>query len=117
MILALLADALVILGVIIMTIGVVGMIIMPDTYTKTHAASKAVFLGVIALLVASMASGELSIIVRVILVIIALLVTTPVAAHVISRAAFERGEMMRSPEPVDESGAGLDRETHSRSER
>lgn len=109
MVISLLADALVILGVFIMTIGVVGMLTMPDTYTKTHAASKAVFLGVISLLVASMASGQADIILRVILIIAALIVTTPVAAHVVGRAAFNRGEVMRSPDPIDESGSGLDR--------
>lgn len=104
---SLVADVLVILGVFIMTIGVIGMLIMPDTYTKTHAASKAVFLGVISLLVASMASGDPAIILRVILIIAALIVTTPVAAHVVGRAAFNRQEPMRSPSPVDESGSEL----------
>lgn len=111
MIINLLADVLVILGVFIMTIGVIGMITMPDTYTKTHAASKAVFLGVISLLVASMASGQADIILRVILIIAALIITTPVAAHVVGRAAFNSGETMRTPSPVDESGAGLHRDS------
>jgi multicomponent Na+:H+ antiporter subunit G len=44
-----LADALVILGIWVMTVGVYGVIRMPDTYTRLHAASKAVFLGVISL--------------------------------------------------------------------
>ena len=85
MIIAVLADILVIVGVFVMTIGVIGMIRMPDTYTKTHAASKAVFLGVITLLVASLASGQPEIILRVLLIIGALLITTPVAAHVVGR--------------------------------
>lgn len=106
---ALLADVLVIVGVFVMTIGVVGMIRMPDTYTKTHAASKAVFLGVILLLVASLASGQPEIILRVLLIIAALLITTPVAAHVVGRAAYDRVELMRSPTPVDESGSELNR--------
>lgn len=109
MVIGLIADALVILGVFIMTIGVIGMLRMPDTYTKTHAASKAVFLGVISLLVASMASGDTAVILRVILIIAALIITTPVAAHVVARAAFNRGEPMRSHSPVDESGADLQR--------
>lgn len=109
MVIGLVADALVILGVFIMTIGVIGMLRMPDTYTKTHAASKAVFLGVISILVASMASGDAAIILRVILIIAALIITTPVAAHVVARAAFNRGEPMRSRSPVDESGADLQR--------
>lgn len=113
MIITLLADALVVIGVLVMTIGVIGMIRMPDTYTKTHAASKAVFLGVISLLVASLASGQADIIFRVLLIIGALVITTPVAAHVVGRAAYDRAELMRSPNPVDESGAKLNRKVET----
>jgi multicomponent Na+:H+ antiporter subunit G len=52
-----LADALVILGLWVMTVGVYGMIRMPDTYTRLHAASKAVFLGVISLCASSAVTG------------------------------------------------------------
>ena len=103
------ADAFVVLGVIVMTIGVYGMIRMPDPYTSVHAAGKAVFLGVISLLVASVFTGELSIILRVVLIGIFLIITTPVASHVIGKAAFVQRERMRSPAPVDESGANLQR--------
>lgn len=102
-----LADALVILGVFIMTIGVYGVIRMPDTYTRLHAASKAVFLGVISLLLASAVTGDPKIVLRAVLIGVFLLITTPVSAHVIGRAAFLRGERMESPNAVDESGRGL----------
>lgn len=108
-----LGDALVILGVFIMSIGVYGMIRMPDTYTRLHAASKAVFLGVISLLAASVVTGDPAIIFRAILIGVFLILTTPVSAHVIARAAYERGEKMETPGAVDESGHGLDREARS----
>lgn len=98
-----LADALVVLGVFIMTIGVFGVIRMPDTYTRLHAASKAVFLGVISLLLASIVTGDPQIVLRALLIGVFLLITTPVSAHVIGKAAFERGERMQSPGAVDES--------------
>lgn len=101
------ADALVVLGVFVMTAGVYGMIRMPDTYTRVHAASKAVFLGVISLLAASASTGNPAIIFRVILIAAFLILTTPVSAHVIARAAYFRGEKMRAPEVVDESGSNL----------
>jgi multicomponent Na+:H+ antiporter subunit G len=97
------ADALVVIGVFVVTIGVYGMIRMPDTYTRLHAASKAVFLGVIALMAASAFTGEPDIILRVILITFFLLVTTPVSAHVVGRAAYYRNERMRAPRAVDES--------------
>ena len=108
-----LADALVILGLWVMTVGVYGMIRMPDTYTRLHAASKAVFLGVISFCASSAVTGEPAIIYRAILIAAFLLVTTPISAFVIARAAFLRGERMEAPEALDESGRGLNRESGS----
>lgn len=106
---ALVADVLVILGVTIMTIGVYGMIRMPDTYTRLHAASKAVFLGVISLLAASVVTLDIAIILRVVLIGFFILITTPVSAHVIGKAIYDQRERMESPNPVDESGRRLNR--------
>lgn len=103
------ADALVVLGVFVMTAGVYGLATMPDIYTKIHAASKAVFLGAIALLVASFASGDTSVIFRAILIIAALLITTPIASHTIAKAAAERGDRMRTPGAINESGYDLNK--------
>lgn len=104
---ALLADALVLLGVAVMTIGVYGVYRMPDTYTKLHASSKAVFLGVIALVVASSVTGGPGVVARGALIAAFLVVTTPVAAHVIARAAFLSAEAMETPGAIDESGHRL----------
>ena len=79
---------LVILGVFVMTVGVYGVIRMPDTYTRLHAAGKAVFLGVISLCAASVVTGDPAIISRAALVAAFLMVTTPISAFVIARAAF-----------------------------
>lgn len=102
-----LADALVIVGVFIMSVGVYGAIRMPDTYTKLHAMSKAVFLGVVSLCASSVVTGDPAIIYRVVLISIFLLITTPISAFVIARAAFLGGETMSAPGAVDESGEGL----------
>jgi multicomponent Na+:H+ antiporter subunit G len=98
-----LADALVVMGVVIMTLGVIGVIRMPDVYTKMHAASKAVFLGTIGFAMASIVTNDWKIIARVILIAGILMITTPVASHVIARAAAIEHELMRSPGAVDES--------------
>lgn len=102
-----LADALVILGIAVMTLGVYGVIWMPDVYNKLHAASKVVFLGIISLLVASAATGDPAIIYRVALIGAFLVLTTPVSAHVIGRAAYLREQRMEAPDAVDESGRDL----------
>ena len=99
-----LADALVLLGVFVMTVGVYVAIRMPDPYTRLHAMSKAVFLGVISLCLSSAITGDPQVIYRVALIAAFLIVTTPISAFVIARAAYLREEPMRTPDPVDESG-------------
>lgn len=102
-----LADALVIFGTFIVTIGIYGIIRMPDTFTRLHAASKSVFLGLLSILAASALIGEPDITFRVVLIAFFLLMTTPVSAHVIGKAAFHRKEHMRATDAVDESGRHL----------
>lgn len=104
---AFVADALVILALVVITLGVVGMFRMPDIYTRLHAAAKSVFLGIIALLAASMVVGDDAIAARAVLIAGFLILTTPVGAHVIALAAYQRGEGMATPGAVDESGAEL----------
>jgi multicomponent Na+:H+ antiporter subunit G len=99
-----LADALVVLGVVVMTLGVYGIIRLPDTYARLHAASKVVSLGVVSLLLASTVTGDPAVVFRVALIGAFLVVTTPVSAHVVARAAYLRGEKMESRGAVDESG-------------
>ena len=101
------ADALVLLGVFGMTVGIYGILRMPDVYNKLHAASKVVFLGVIMLLIASAVTSDAEIILRAILIGVFLVLTTPVSAHVVGKAAFLRGHRMETPGAVDESGRGL----------
>lgn len=101
------ADALVLLALVVMTIGTIGIITMPDIYTKLHAASKAVFLGVIVLAIAAMMTSEAEFVLRVLVICAALVLTTPVASHVIGRAAWLEREHMSTPGAVDESGQHL----------
>ena len=101
------ADGLVLLGLVVTTLGVVGMFRMPDVYTELHAASKAVVLGVVAFLVASVFVGDAAVTTRALLIAVFLILTTPVGAHAIVRAAWLRQEAMRTPGAVDESGRGL----------
>jgi multicomponent Na+:H+ antiporter subunit G len=99
-----LADALVVFGLAVMTIGVYGLIRLPDTYARLHAASKIVSLGVISLLLSSTATGDPAVVFRVALISAFLVVTTPVSAHVVARAAYLRGERMEGRQTIDESG-------------
>jgi multicomponent Na+:H+ antiporter subunit G len=108
------ADGLIFLGSIVMTMGVIGMVRLPGVFLKQHAASKAVFLGVFSFLVAVMASGGPAIIARAGLIGLLLVLTTPVAAHEIAKAAVreeragpELNATLPGPESFDRvSGIG-----------
>ncbi len=80
---------------------------MPDVFTELHSASKAVVLGVVAFLFASLAATDAAISARAMLIAAFLILTTPVSAHVIAQAAWRRGEPMRTPGALDESGREL----------
>jgi multicomponent Na+:H+ antiporter subunit G len=98
-----LSAVLVLVGLATITLGVLGVHRFPDVYTQLHASGKAAFLGVAALLVAATLGGDGMIIARVVLILVLLGLTTPVAAHAIGQAALYRGEGMRTPAAVDES--------------
>ncbi len=102
------ADALLVLGVVVVTIGVYGIVWLPDVYTKLHASSKVVVLGLVSFLAAAAVStGDPEVIFRAVLIGVFLLITTPVSAHAIGRAAYLREQRMPAPKAVDESGRGL----------
>jgi multicomponent Na+:H+ antiporter subunit G len=99
------ADVLIVLGLVVMTLGVYGIVRFPDVYTQLHASSKAAFLGVSVLLAATALGGGPSTLARVVLIVALLALTTPVAAHAIAQAAYHQGEPMRAPGAVDETAA------------
>lgn len=101
------ADALVLLGLCALTVGVYGVIRMPGTFLKVHASSKAVFLGLIPLLAAAAVTGDPAMIYRAVLIATLLLLTTPISAHAITKAAYQRGEATQASDPADESGRNL----------
>lgn len=101
---AYLADALVIAGLAVVTISVYGLARLPDVFVQLHAASKSSFVGIVLLLGAACLTGDGTIIARAGAIAVLLTITTPVSAHVIAQAAFHRGEVLRSPGSVDETG-------------
>ena len=70
-------------------LGAVGMLRMPDLFTRLQAAAKTGTLGVgFVMLAAAVHFQDLGVSVRAILVIIFLFLSAPIAAHVIARAAY-----------------------------
>ena len=84
-----LADVLVIVGLLVLTISLWGVLRMPDLYTSLHAWSKATVLGVAPLLLAAGVESQ-TILLRGLLVLACLLLTAPVSAHAIARAHWRK---------------------------
>lgn len=87
--------ALIILsGSLISIVSTIGIIRLPDIYTRNHAASKSATLGVLFILFGTflffwLHNGYMNS--RLILAIVFVFLTAPVAGHLISRAAYNSG--------------------------
>lgn len=84
-----LAGTFLVLGAAFMLIAALGVWRMPDLLTRMHATTKAGVLGAGLMLVGvGIYFGELSVLVRVVAVIGFIMLTAPVAAHMIGRAGY-----------------------------
>ncbi|GAE31657.1 monovalent cation/H(+) antiporter subunit G [Alkalihalobacillus hemicellulosilyticus] len=81
----------VIIGGFLSLLGSIGLIRFPDVYGRTHAATKSATLGVISIIIATflfflLIQGEF--IMKLLLAIIFVFLTAPVAAQMVGRAAY-----------------------------
>ncbi|MCQ6276522.1 Na+/H+ antiporter subunit G [Bacillus sp. V3B] len=85
---------LIIVGAFLNLVSAVGVLRLPDVYTRNHAASKAATLGIVSILLATflyyyVEVGHFN--ARLILAMVFLFITSPVAGHLINRAAYNSG--------------------------
>jgi multicomponent Na+:H+ antiporter subunit G len=87
--------------------GVVGIIRMPDVYTRIQCSSKTVTMGALPALIALViAEGPISNYGgRALIVAFLLVVVNPLASHALARAAYKRGVPMWSGSVVDQPAA------------
>lgn len=90
----------VIIGTLFSLVGGIGLLRMPDVYTRLHATGKVGVYGVVLLLVAAAAWTPLGW-GRALLLIGLLLFTAPVAVHAIASAAYRIGLPMDNPQRDD----------------
>ena len=85
-------------------IGGIGMIRMPDFYTRSHAASLTDTLGAALILLGLGLQAGLSLVaVKLVVIFIFLYITSPTAAHALVKAAYSKG--VRAPRVEDQRGA------------
>jgi multicomponent Na+:H+ antiporter subunit G len=82
----------IILGVLFVVIGAIGLLRLPDFYIRISAITKAATLGVACIMIGvALNYNEISIAIKAFAVVLFLLITSPIAAHIIGRAAYDGG--------------------------
>jgi multicomponent Na+:H+ antiporter subunit G len=90
-----LAGIFVVMGAGFALIAAIGILRLPDFYTRIHAASKAGTVGsVLALLALAIVSDESAEVLRAIAAIVFFFLTAPISAHLLGRAAYTAGYRM-----------------------
>lgn len=98
-----LAALLIIAGALFGLIAAIGVLRLPDLYTRLHAASKAGAIGAgLIFLALAVTSFDGAVVLRAILGIVFLLLSTPVSAHLLARAAYRSGEAPTPTTTVDD---------------
>lgn len=104
---------LMLVGATFMLLAAIGIVRLPDLFTRMHAATKTSTLGAGSMFLAvAVFFGELGIITRALLVIAFLFLTIPVSAHMIARAGYITGEPLWKGTVINELRGAYDLETH-----
>lgn len=90
-------------GVVVLALGVIGLLRLPDVYTRAHAVAKAETLGlalvVIGLLVHPLTTWSVA--VRLAAILAFALVANPTATHALTRAAYGSGVEPQRGDPAN----------------
>ena len=106
-------SALLLLGAGFLLLAAIGIVRMPDLFSRLQAAAKASTLGAGFVVIAlAIFFNDIGISARALLIIAFLFLTTPVAAHVISRAAYFIGVPLWEKTIIDELRGNYDPKTH-----
>lgn len=112
---AAIAGVLLLLGAAFVLVSAIGALRMPDVYMRMHAVTKAGTLGAgLVLCAAAVLFGTLSVTAKALVVFVFLLFTTPVAAHVLGRAAHYQRTPKWSRTGLDELEGRYDTATAER---
>ncbi|WP_265515675.1 monovalent cation/H(+) antiporter subunit G [Nitratireductor luteus] len=111
----LLVGALLIIGAAFTFIATVGILRLPDLYTRMHAASKAGTLGAGLLLVAlAIFAEDHATVTRALAAVVFLMLTAPISAHLLAKAAYEAGYRLWDRSVHDDmAGTGKDKPSDS----
>ena len=101
-------------GCVFMVLAAVGMVRLPDLFTRMQASTKSSTLGVACMLLAvAVYFGTLGVTTRALLVIVFFFLTMPVAAHMIGRAAYFSGVPLWEKTVINDLQGRYDPRTHT----
>ena len=90
-----LAATLIVVGALFALTASIGLLRLPDIYTRMHAASKAGTVGSCLMLIAlGVHIGEFATALRVLAGVVFFLLTAPISAHLLAKAAYAAGYRM-----------------------
>ncbi|MCQ6963107.1 monovalent cation/H(+) antiporter subunit G [Methanolobus chelungpuianus] len=91
------------IGILFVFLGMVGLLRLPDVYNRLHATTKIATLGAFGVMLAiTIRTGLSAMGLKAIMVGIFLILTAPVAAHIIARAAHRSGTELWTGSVADE---------------
>ena len=97
--------AVIAVGLAFDVFGCIGLVRLPDVYTRLQAATKSVTLGTCTILIGvAVWTGLGPIGVKALICMLFVLVTSPTAAHAVARGAYKFGVRLAEPTVVDRYG-------------
>lgn len=93
----------IIVGVLFVVIASIGLLRLPDFYIRISAITKAATMGVACIMIGvAINFNEISIAIKAFFVVLFLMITSPIAAHIIGRAAYEGGVPLWNKTEINE---------------
>lgn len=89
------AEILISIGTFFLLVGAIGLIRMPDMFTRMHASTKCTTLGAMCTLLGVAILMQGSVAIKAVLIIIFIVLGNPTSAHAIARAAYRTGTRMK----------------------
>lgn len=97
--------ALLLLGIAFTAVAMIGVVRLPDVYTRAHTASQADTLGAgFALLAVAIVLGLSQPTIKTLMLLFFIFLTNPTAAHAIARAAHESDVVPWTPDATEDAG-------------
>lgn len=90
-------------GSLLSLIAAIGLVKMPDIFTRMHASTKAGTVGIECVMIAlALNSGEMEVVIKAAAIVLFIVLTAPVAAHMLGRTAYRLGENYAEHTVIDQ---------------